>query len=416
MYNNIYDTRSKSWIPTVSVRGRDILNNYIKTMVLSGGSDTRLKSRVWGGIKDILTPVSHVKSLKAKEWDEKFTIDISGSKVQAPNVCPDGYQVCAGDSKYATSAIGRRKNFPCIRTGNCEASYDAYTTKGKHATEPHERKAYVPVDTIDTIDKKEYYINLNENERKLIEQKNLTAHTAEHPLLQGLTKNVRMVKGDDIKNVRIVDKNLIETIIRAAMPITERTREDHDYNLAIQDMLKTLLLNINEGDVINLVKRIINNVFKTSEEALLNAPSFFVELFSPLETILSPLLHGIFKSKLEILINSIEDAGVRTVLLTEINDPDISWYGLLNTATKFLQKKFKSELINRIASMGNDDDLIKAVTKVLKRFTHDAVVPLDQKKSHGVALTDLVNTANKLAPSASMLGVEFHPQFRLPNS
>ena len=136
MYNNIYDTRSKSWIPTVSVRGRDILNNYIKTMVLSGGSDTRLKSRVWGGIKDILTPVSHVKSLKAKEWDEKFTIDISGSKVQAPNVCPDGYQVCADDSKYATSAKGRMKNNPCIRPGNCEASYDAYTAKGKPLKSP----------------------------------------------------------------------------------------------------------------------------------------------------------------------------------------------------------------------------------------------------------------------------------------
>tara|TARA_B110000211_G_C14049687_1_gene540612 strand:+ start:178 stop:1014 length:837 start_codon:yes stop_codon:yes gene_type:complete len=276
-------------------------------------------------------------------------------------------------------------NNPCIRTGNCEASYDAYTAKGKIATDPHVRKAYVPVDT---IDKKEYYINLNENERKLIEQKNLTAHTAEHPLLQGLTKNVRMVKGDDIKNVRIVDKNLIETIIRAAMPITERTREDHDYNLAIQDMLKTLLLNINEGDVINLVKRIIKNnlaiqdmlktlllninegdvinlvkriiknVFETSGDALLDAPSFFVELFSALE----------------------------------------------------------SELINRIASMGNDDDLIKAVTKVLKRFTHDAVVPLAQKKSHGAALTDLVNTANKLMPSAKIGKIlNFHPQFRLPN-
>ena len=175
------------------------------------------------------------------------------------------------------------------------------------------------------------------------------------------------------------------------MPITERTREDHDYNLAIQDMLKTLLLNINEGDVINLVQRML----KYSGEALLSSNAALGGSFG------HHLLHGIFKSKLEILINSIEDAGVRTVLLTEINDPDISWYGLLNTATKFLQKKFKSELINRIASMGNDDDLIKAVTKVLKRFTHDAVVPLDQKKSHGVALTDLVNTANKLAPSAS---------------
>ena len=50
------------------------------------------------------------------------------------------------------------------------------------------------------------------------------------------------------------------------MPITERTREDHDYNLAIQDMLKTLLLNINEGDVINLVQRML----KYSGEALLS--------------------------------------------------------------------------------------------------------------------------------------------------
>jgi len=402
MYNNIYDTRSKSWIPTVSVRGRDILNNYIKTMVLSGGSDTRLKSRVWGGIKDILTPVSHVKSLKAKEWDEKFTKDVEGSKVHAPNVCPDGYQVCADDSVYAKSAKGRGKNLPCILPGNCEAPYDAYTTKGKIAKDPHMRKAYVPVDT---IDKKEYYINLNENENKLIEQKNLTAHTAEHPLLQGLTKNVRMVKGDDIKNVRIVDKNLIETIIRAAMPITERTREDHDYNLAIQDMLKTLLLNINEGDVINLVKRIIKNVFETSGDALLDAPSFFVELFSP-------LLLDIFKSKLEILINSIEDARARTALLLEIKGPDIGWDGLLTTATKFLQKKFKSELINGIASMGDDDELIKAVTKVIKRFTHDAVVPGPQKRAHNTALTEFVNTANKLIPSA--LGGLAQPQLPVP--